>query len=507
MKTHPNPTNRRIIWTVIDGCHADTFYDLFSSGKLPNLRRAMGGGTIVRDAHTCFPSVTVVCLASMFTGANFKTHGLLGNVWYDRTWNPIAGRAYCASLDQTLASYDRRLFGFPQLFLPENRNGGLINNDLSPNVKTIYEVIGERGLTSCAMYNFVGRGATFWFRPTRTDMLAYVYADKYRHDHSIFDRRMANRAMQYARRRGLPNLLVLYFGGHDGNSHHRGVEAQPDYLIRVVDPLFGRVLEAAEKTCPVEKLSFVLNADHGQTAFPRGGGGHRILWIEQIMKMFEHSGLGLKVDGGEKPQVDPDADVIFAIGTGGSFSLYVKNRQTCRWADPPRFAEDVAPVADMLLAASDPALAGQPGHIGAGCFSFVIVRESLNAPYKIYQNVPPYKKMGKLIELEDFFAGKEARCPAAVEQIRGIEHPARGPDVIAVLDYDEKGWYMAGGEHRGNHGHFCPDDTRIPLVFAGPGIAAGEIAGGRLIDIAPTAAAMFGLPMPTADGLALEIFG
>ncbi|MFH1539577.1 MAG: alkaline phosphatase family protein [bacterium] len=520
MEINHNNKDLHVIWTVIDGCHADIFYELFAGGRLPNLCRAMGGGPhgggphsgglTVRNATTCFPSVTVVCLASMFTGANFKTHGLLGNVWYDRTWEPVAGRAYCALLEQTLAAYDRRLFGLPQLFLPELRMGGLVNVDIDPEVKTIYEVLGERGLRTCAMYNYVGRGATLWLRPTRTDMLAYVYADKYKHDHSIFDRRMTNRAIRHVRRGGLPHLLVLYFGGHDGNSHHRGVGAQADYLIDVIDPLFGRLLKVAEETHPIEKLGFVLNSDHGQTDFPRGG-GHRRIWVEDIIKMFERgapgrTAAGLKVDGGEKPQVAPDADVIFAIGTGGSFSLQIKNRRTGRWTDSPRFAEDVAPVANLLLSASDPGLASEPFHVGAGCFSFIIVRENLNAPYMIYQNDPPYEGTGRLLELETFFAGKKERYPAAVEQIRGIEHPARGPDAVAVLDYDEKGFYMAGGEHRGNHGHFCPDDSRIPLVFAGPGIATGEIETGRLIDIAPTVAAMFGLPMPSADGKPLDVF-
>ena len=499
-----NNSDRHVIWTLIDGCHADVFCDLFFGGKLPNFRRVLKDGVAVRNAYTCFPSITVACLAAIFTGNHFKNIGILGNVWYDRTWEPVGGRAYLSVLDQTLASYDRRKFGFPNIILPDNHKGGLVNNDISRDVKTIYEVLSENSLASCAMFNYVGRGATCWFRPTRKDMLTYVYINKRTHNYSVFDRQMMDGALWYIRKNSMPNLLTLYFGGHDGNGHKYGVGAQGDYLQRVVDVQMGRLLDCLQTRCSIDNLNFVVSADHGQTDFPRGGTEHRIIWKDDIRRLFRESGMALQVDGGETPDVQPDSDILYAIGTGGSFSLYIKNRETRRWKDPPRYEEDIVPIANLILASSDERNRQRSYYLG-DYLSFLIVRQSPDAPYMIYQNDFPYADPGKLILLEEYFDDKKERYPDAVEQIRGLECPERGPDIIAVLDYDEKGYYLSGCVHRANHGHLCRDDSRIPLIFSGPGIRNGEIEFCRLIDIAPTVASLFGLPMPTADGKALDI--
>ncbi|MEW6201000.1 MAG: alkaline phosphatase family protein [bacterium] len=497
-------SDRHVIWALIDGCNAEVFYDVFFSGKLPNLRHAMKDGIAVRNAYTCFPSVTVVCLAASFTGNHFKNTGIVGNVWYDRTWNPVGGRAYLSVLDQTLASYDRRKFGFPNIILPDNHKGGLVNNDISDSVKTIYEVLAEDNLTSCSMFNYVGRGASFWFRPTRMNMLTYAYIDKRTHNYAVFDRQMMDGAIWYIQKHGLPNLLTLYFGGHDGHGHKYGVNGQGEYLQRIVDVQIGRLLDCINAHRSLDGLNFIVSADHGQTDFPRGGREHKILWKNDIRQLFAESGVPLRVDGGETHEVQPDSDILFAIGTGGSFSLYIKNRKTRRWIDPPDYEADVVPIANLLLASSDPRFASRLYYLG-DYLSFIIVRRSLNEPYMIYENNYPCTGVGKLLTLDEYFSDKKGRYPDAVEQIRGLEHPARAPDIIAVLDYDEKGYYLSGCVHGANHGHLCADDTRIPLMFAGSDIRGGEIETCRIIDIAPTVASLFGLKMPSADGKPLDV--
>ena len=60
-------------------------------------------------------------------------------------------------------------------------------------------------------------------------------------------------------------------------------------------------------------------------------------------------------------------------------------------------------------------------------------------------------------------------------------------------------------ERRGTHG-YCPDDPAMDAAFiaAGPGIKSlGAIPRIRMIDIAPTVAALLGVELPGADGLAI----
>jgi len=48
----------------------------------------------------------------------------------------------------------------------------------------------------------------------------------------------------------------------------------------------------------------------------------------------------------------------------------------------------------------------------------------------------------------------------------------------------------------GGHGGWEPEAVRVPLVMAGPGIAIADPATARLEDVAPTVAALAGLPVP-----------
>jgi hypothetical protein len=495
---------KHVVWIIIDGCHRDTFYNLFESGKLPNMRRAMGATpAVVEKATTCFPSVTVVCLSALATGCWFKNTGLTGNVWYDRSWVPFGGRAYLSELDQTLASYDRSLWGWPTVLLPEMHCGGMINNDIYPETKTIYETLTGAGLTSFCMFNYVGRGATIWRRPSRIDMIHYALIDKKTHNYALFDRLMISAAKNLVKKHGLPNLLTLYFAGNDGNSHLNGVGTQAAYLRDVFDVQMGRFFETLQGKHDLKDINFIISADHGQTGFPRGG-KHNYLWLDKIVPMLRDTGPGTFVDGGEISAIDPAANVVFGIGTGASNGIYIRNRATLNWTDSPRLHEDVLPVAHAILRAADTRMSDRPAYIG-DFLDFIALRENLHGQYMIYQADYPYDSPGRLVTVEEFFEGKEDRYPDAVAQLHGLENPWRGPDLIYVLDYDRKGWYFAGGNHLGNHGAMTVEDTFIPLIFSGPGVGGGALPHGRAIDVAPTIASFFGLDMPSADGRVLAL--
>jgi hypothetical protein len=73
---------------------------------------------------------------------------------------------------------------------------------------------------------------------------------------------------------------------------------------------------------------------------------------------------------------------------------------------------------------------------------------------------------------------------------------AAGPASTSVLQ---------AGERRGTHG-YCPDEPAMDAAFlaAGPGIRKlGAIPRIRMIDVAPTLAAILGVALPDTDGLAI----
>jgi hypothetical protein len=82
-------------------------------------------------------------------------------------------------------------------------------------------------------------------------------------------------------------------------------------------------------------------------------------------------------------------------------------------------------------------------------------------------------------------------------------HPNRAPDII--IRYKEHYLYRMG---EGGTTHETPYwyDTHVPLIFWGPGITAGWHARRvRSVDIAPTIAALLGVPSPDdLDGVPLD---
>ena len=83
-------------------------------------------------------------------------------------------------------------------------------------------------------------------------------------------------------------------------------------------------------------------------------------------------------------------------------------------------------------------------------------------------------------------------------------YPDRAPDVVVHVRED----HLITNRRRGTT-HVSPHayDRRVPLIFAGPGVAAGEHAESvRTVDIAPTLAELLGITAPSdIDGRALPL--
>jgi hypothetical protein len=89
--------------------------------------------------------------------------------------------------------------------------------------------------------------------------------------------------------------------------------------------------------------------------------------------------------------------------------------------------------------------------------------------------------------------------PFAYEQTAQLfDHPA-APDLCVVHSGDHN-WEADGG-HRGEHGSLGVLQARAPFVIAGKGVRSDGLVprAARLVDVAPTVAALLGVP-PSADG-------
>ncbi len=95
-----------------------------------------------------------------------------------------------------------------------------------------------------------------------------------------------------------------------------------------------------------------------------------------------------------------------------------------------------------------------------------------------------------------------------------LENAARGPDIIISYAWDAdaviQGFrgteYASQANERGEHGSFSPIDVHNTLLAAGPGFRHGfsdPLPSGN-VDVAPTIAALLGLPLPKAQGRVLH---
>jgi arylsulfatase A-like enzyme len=96
---------------------------------------------------------------------------------------------------------------------------------------------------------------------------------------------------------------------------------------------------------------------------------------------------------------------------------------------------------------------------------------------------------------EELESGSRAGQPF-FEQMVKAWHPDRSGDVEYVM----KPWWMMGSGTT-THGSPHPYDTHVPILFYGPAWVTPGRRDGRVevVDIAPTLAAMLGIPAPPAS--------
>ena len=115
------------------------------------------------------------------------------------------------------------------------------------------------------------------------------------------------------------------------------------------------------------------------------------------------------------------------------------------------------------------------------------------------------KGIGGAVTAQEALSGELQGLDAAVAR---NHHPQRSGDIYL---YQAEHWFMFDdGPIAAMHGSPWDYDTHVPIVFAGPGIEPASVK--RLVhpvDVAPTLAALLGLPAPAAaQGSALvEVTG
>ncbi|HEX6201283.1 MAG TPA: alkaline phosphatase family protein, partial [Thermoanaerobaculia bacterium] len=250
------------------------------------------------------------------------------------------------------------------------------------------------------------------------------------------------------------DLLALSFSAPDSVGHRYGPDSleYADALVRL-DGALGELLDAVDRRVGLERTLIVLSADHGVAPAPeidaaRGGPGRRAGAAEALCVQ----GLEAALEGRFRR----------AGGLPGS-----------RWLRPGPFFEAAALEARGIERAEAEAAA----------------REHLEA-------CPGVARVWTRSEL----AGPARPGDPTALLFAHSFHPERSPDFVLQL---EEGLLPASPMTAASHGSPYPHDTHVPWLVRGAGIAAREIPGRvGTVDVAPTVAALVGLPVPEGlDGV------
>jgi len=454
---------RRLIIIDVDGLRRDVFRNALAAGDLPNVERIVGGreGTTAChvDALSTAPSITFAAQASIFTGQHPGAHGIAGNESFDRLGRISSGhpRHFGFDVGYTLAVDDAvRVF-----------SDGLASQFLSSDTPTLYEIASINGMTSAVAYNMYARGADAWLPPSVVEIARFtkgkgqlgLEADEY--DTGMLDRLIAhldtgNRA----------DLLTVYFMGLDHHSHIHGPASQPAYLREVVDPQIGRLLDALGTRGLLDGAIFVLVSDHGQIEVAPDD-RHSIRLGFPFDRELGHLFAALGLDVHDLPGEDPACDAVMGLN-GGLAHVYLHHRAG-RWANPPRYADDVLPVAEAFRQMNE---SGKYEESLRGSLDLILVRdagrEGWRGEYRVYVGD------GQTQSFADYLAAHpELDYADAVNRIRLAASAMTGDLILAANG--REGFYF-GAPTTGVHGGLLPGESEVVLTFACPGGSPDEIA-------------------------------
>jgi predicted AlkP superfamily pyrophosphatase or phosphodiesterase len=234
-----------------------------------------------------------------------------------------------------------------------------------------------------------------------------------------------------------PNLMLIHFIALDGVHHEKGPRTpEAIEMAERMDAYIGRVVEATRKAGIFEKTTFFIVSDHG---------------FAEVKKRFEPNVLLVKdklitLDQSGKP-VDWKAA---AWPAGGSCAIVLRD-------------------------ASDKATAEKVRAL------FTDLASRNNSPIS---RVLERKEIDKLGSIPNAFLMLEAAPGYAFGE------SLTGDEIAEPKDY------------RGTHGHLpSRAELRSSLIIFGPGARVGaQMPLARMIDIAPTAAALLGLSFSDAEG-------
>jgi hypothetical protein len=453
----------RLLIIDVDGLRRDVFHTALENGELPHVERIVGGQEGTRachvDALSTAPSITFAAQASIFTGQHPGAHGIAGNESFDRLGRISSGRPRHFGFD---VGYTLAVDDAVGVF-----TDGLASQLLNRETPTLYEMVSSRGLTSTVVYHMYARGADDWLPPSIVDIARFTKGKgSLGLEAGEYDSGMLDRLIDHLDGGNRPDVLTVYFMGLDHHSHLHGPSSQGAYLRDVIDPQIGRLLNTLSRHDLMAGQLVVLVSDHGQIEVVPDD-RHAIRLGFPFDRELGHVFAALGLDVHDIPGEDPACDAVMGLN-GGLAHVYLQHRAG-RWADPPRYREDVLPVAEAFRQVN---ATGRYEEELVDSLELILVRdaerEGWQAAYKVYVG------QGRTVPFADFLqTHPELDYADAVDRIRLAAGVMTGDLILAANG--REGFYFSA-PIVGVHGGLYRGESEVVLTFAYPDGSPDDVA-------------------------------
>jgi hypothetical protein len=482
------------------------FQTLLESGSLPSFAKLVGdtAHSIRRyDGLTTFPSITYSAWSSWVTGKDPGLHGVTGSNFYRR--DPAMDPFWGGNSEMKIPIDHVNFLGTQPIQDLDVRNVwatlGTLNSSIRPEVPTIYEALLPDGFSSFVVYHFPFRGT---FNTTGLPTPYEGFWDHWNDAGAGLDDGTAAELielMDSANPLRPPQVLTVYYASLDHNVHH-----DPNYpasgagFLTTTDRYVGTLVRILEQWNLMDEAMFTFTGDHGLTDVYNDD-KHSILiettFYLELEAVFEEAGYDV-LDNAD-PIVEGDYDSVVTLN-GGMAHIYVRDRTTNLWPNPPNYGQDVLPLAERfydnavgLVADLDPP---SPTQLN-GAIELVLVRDAAggnwSAPYRVlyranvtsgsFTTVP----IGDALSITFPDTGLPLVPSRYVDPVTNLQRlqDKRSGDIILLSNYSKKhrnaiapaeegdpngldGGYYFGSELPCCHGSLYDTDMTIPIVFGFP---------------------------------------
>lgn len=468
--------------------------------NLPHFQEVLKGASndqgyvYLPNVLTTVPAASQPAVTSMYTGIYPKRTGVVSTIWFDRYDHQI----------HTLISYSQQR----------------INHILAANqVKSLFDYVNEAGKHSMTAMLMLTKGAEWSLRSGahfwgNASVLGFLRNGHWIPDSSYVDDRTMDALTTghmfayrdslkgvYRRQGALPDVMVVQLLGMDLFSHFPVWDPnewtipigklQKYYTRTVLDPLVGRLTATFKDLGCYDDTLFVFVSEHGLTRITR-----------RIPNNIVDRCLRGQFDLPGWSRNNAQAEAIIMPGAGTK-DIYLKNRESRNWADPPRLLADVKPAVDLLL--------GDP-EVQTAITTLVIRQYPGERSEGVAENgewwVFDWKDY--LVGTRDHRAFLSALRPLSqltvdfelgAHLVTGLTNQYTRPTAPDIKLINKRGVYFEDDANKyAHHGSFYPDDCVVSFWVGGPGLR--QIITGRhvleqtasTLDLVPMVTYLLGMP-------------